>query len=342
MNQRLISVAQRSIAIALLLLGQLAAVLPIAGGQPPVVIPPGPATPTPVAGQAGPSPAGPYYRVTGVDDHLKMVVNSSRFLVLDKKIPQVQVNNPDVLDVMPMSPNQVQISAKRTGVTQVNLWGEDKRIYAVTVVVTGDAAELAETLRSLFPKTSLTIVPVNGNSVVISGYVDQQEAVAKIVLVASKYFPEVINDMRVSGVQQGILHVKVYEVSRTKLRNMGFDWASLSSNGNLVMSGVSGLLTTAAAGASSGSFTSPFGAPDNVFKFSFGAANSFYGVLGALRQDGLAKLDSEPDLVAISGRPAYMLVGGKIPYPISNGLQGNSIGWHGIRHAIGFRAHRAG
>ena len=173
-----------------------------------------------------PAPAGPYYNVTGVDDHLKMVVNSSRFLVLDKKIPQVQVNNPDILDVVPMSPNQVQISAKRTGVTQVNLWGEDKRIYTVTVIVMGDAAELTQILRELFPRTSLTIVPVNGNSVIISGYVDQQDAVPKIVAVASKYFPDVINNMTVSGVQQGMLHVKVFEVSRTKLRNMGFDWAS--------------------------------------------------------------------------------------------------------------------
>ena len=185
-----------------------------------------------------------------------MVVNTSRFLTLDKKIPQVQVNNPDVLDVMPISPNQVQISAKRTGVTQVNLWGEDKRIYTVTVIVTGDAAELTEVLRELFPKTSLTIVPVNGNSVIISGYVDQQDAVPKIVAVAGKYFPDVINNMTVSGVQQGMLHVKVYEVSRTKLRNMGFDWANVSSNGNLVMSGVSGLLTTAA-GAPSGTFGRP-------------------------------------------------------------------------------------
>ena len=139
-----------------------------------------------------------------------MVVNTSRFLTLDKKIPQVQVNNPDVLDVMPISPNQVQISAKRTGVTQVNLWGEDKRIYTVNVVVTGDAAELTEILRELFPKTSLTIVPINGNSVIISGYVDQQDAVPKIVAVAGKYFPDVINNMTVSGVQQGMLHVKVY------------------------------------------------------------------------------------------------------------------------------------
>ena len=248
-----------------------------------------------------------------------MVVNTSRFLTLDKRIPQVQVNNPDMLDVVPISPNQVQISAKRTGVTQVNLWGEDKRIYTVTVIVMGDAAELTEVLRELFPRTSLTIVPVNGNSVIISGYVDQQDAVPKIVAVATKYFPDVINNMTVSGVQQGILHVKVFEVSRTKLRNMGFDWASISSNGNLVLSGVSGLLTTAAGGRRR--LRRRQLAPDNAFKFSIGGANAFYG--GAQRPaPGRAwpSSDSEPDLVAISGRPAYMLVGGEIGYQVTSAV----------------------
>ena len=252
-----------------------------------------------------------------------MVVNTSRFLVLDKKIPQVQVNNPDVLDVMPVSPTEVQISAKRTGVTQVNLWGDDKRIYTVSVVVTADAAELAEILRSQFPKTSLTVVPIHNTAVIISGYIDQQEAVPKIVAIASKYFPEVINNMTVSGVQQGLLHVKVYEVSRTKLRNMGFDFANVNSaSGTEFWSGVNGLLATA-----SGGYGAVGTAPDNTFKFSTGGANAFFGVLNALRQDSLAKLDAEPDLVAVSGRPAYMLVGGEYGYQVTNALSGTMVGF---------------
>ena len=326
MNRRFVSVVRRAITVALLLLGQLDAVRPIARGQQPVVIPPPAATPNAAAGQADSSPAGPYYNVKGVDDHLKMVINTSRFLTLDKKIPQVQVNNPDVLDVVPVSPNQVQISAKRTGVTQVNLWGEDKRIYTVNVVVTGDAAELAQTLRELFPKTSLTIVPVNGNSVVLSGYIDEQNAVPKIVAVAGKYFPDVINNMTVSGVQQAMLHVKVYEVSRSKLRSMGFDWAQISSNGNLVMSGVSGLLQTAAGGGAAGVFGAPSNAPDNALKFNIGTANGFYAVLSAMRQDSLGKLLSEPDLVTTSGRPAYVLVGGILNYQMTSGLTGPTTG----------------
>jgi pilus assembly protein CpaC len=309
MIQRTISLLLRSLCLAALSIGLNAAFSPCARGQQPTVIPPGPTAPIGTPGEAVASdanPNSPYYHVTGNDDRLKMVVNSSRFIILDKRIPQVQVNNPDILGVVPVSPNQVQISAKRTGVTQVNLWGEDKRIYTVNVIVMGDAAELSEILRVLFPKSTLTIVPVNGASVIISGYVEQQDTVPKIHAVAAKYFPEVIDNMIVSGTQQAIVHVKVIEVSRTKLRNLGFDWAQVSNGGSVMWSGVNGLLN------SSATFGPPTGAPDNVFKFSVAGANAFYGVLNALRQDSVAKLLSEPNIVAISGRPAYVKVGGTL------------------------------
>jgi len=92
------------------------------------------------------------------------------------------------------------------------------------------------------------------------------------------------------------------------------------------MSGFSGLLTTAAGGGG-GTFGVPSGAPDNAFKVSLAGANAFYGVLGAMRQDNLAKLCSEPNLVAISGRPAYILSGGSIGYQVSSTVAGNTVGW---------------
>ena len=263
-----------------------------------------------------------------------MVVNTSRFLTLDKKIPQVQVNNPDVLDVVPISPNQVQISAKRTGVTQVNLWGDDKRIYTVTVIVMGDAAELTEVLRELFPRTSLMIVPVNGNSVIISGYVDQQDAVPKIVSVATKYFPrrdqQHDRQRRAAGnpARQGLRNL-ANEVAEHGIR-LGQRQQQRQSRDvgrqRAVDNGHGGCRRLYGADR----------APDNAFKFSFGGANAFYGVLGALRQDSLAKLCSEPDLVAISGRPAYMISGGSIGYQVSSTVAGNTVGWMGYGTRLDF------
>jgi pilus assembly protein CpaC len=139
------------------------------------------------------------------------------------------------------------------------------------------------------------------------------------VAVAAKYFPDVINNMTVSGAQQGIVHVKVYEISRTKMRNMGFDWASFSSNGTTVWSGVNGLLQSAAVTNPVTGQSNPT-MPNQAFRFNTGGLNAFYAVLSAMRQDGLSKLDSEPDLVAISGRPAYVKVGGTLYYQTTSAL----------------------
>ena len=121
----------------------------------------------------------------------------------------------------PLSPNQIQISAKATGVTQVNLWDENKKLYTIDVLVVGDARELAMVLRSTFPNGALKVMPV-ANSVMISGFVDKNEHIDRIIRIAEEYYPKVINNMTVGGVQQVLLHVKVMEVSRTKLRELGF------------------------------------------------------------------------------------------------------------------------
>ena len=116
------------------------------------------------------------YKVRESDNRLEMIVHTSRILTMEKKIPQAQVGNPDVLEVTPLSPNQVQISAKATGVTQVNLWDEDKKVYTVDVLVVGDARELTLLLQSTFPNSVLKVTPVS-SSVMISGYVDKPEYV---------------------------------------------------------------------------------------------------------------------------------------------------------------------
>ena len=82
-------------------------------------------------------------RSAALSEKLELTTNTSRILTLDKNIPRVQVNNPELLAVTPLSANQVQISAKKAGVTQVNLWDEDGNIHTVDVLIYGDARELA-------------------------------------------------------------------------------------------------------------------------------------------------------------------------------------------------------
>lgn len=257
------------------------------------------------------------HKVRTASERLEMTVNTSRILTMDQKIPQAQVNNPDLLDITPLSPGEIQISAKKPGVTQVNLWGEDRRVYTIDVIVMGDAQALSHLLATQFPTAALKVVPV-ANGVLISGFVDRPEHIDLIVRIAEEFYPKVINAITVGGAQQVLLHVKVMEVSRTKLRRLGFDFANFSG-GNSVVSGISGLITSAGAGgiATSGNQTFTFGVVDG--------ASAFFGVLEALRQDDLAKILAEPTLVTVSGRPAQFTSGGEFPVPVPQSLGTISI-----------------
>ena len=259
-------------------------------------------------------------KIQGSRERLELKVNQSRILTLGQKIPQAQVNNPDLLDLTALSPTEIQISAKKAGVTQVNLWGEDNQIYSIDVLIFGDAEELTILLRREFPNASINIIPV-ANGALISGYVDQPEHVSRIIQIAEQFYPLVIPNITVGGVQQVLLHVRVMEVSRTKLRALGFDWSKVTGN-NLVISGVSGLLASVTPGTpptAAGSSTTTFG-----FQVVEGSS-AFFGVLQALREDNLMKVLAEPTVVAVSGRPAFFNVGGEFPILVPESLGTVSI-----------------
>jgi pilus assembly protein CpaC len=302
-------------------------------------VPPEP-VPTPPA-----APESVNFNVRSPNERLEMIVHTSRIITIGQKIPQAQVNNPDILDMTPLSPTQVQVSAKTTGVTQINIWGEDQKLFTtIDVIVYGDARELKMLLQSLFPNAALTVIPVS-SSVLISGFVDKAEHIDRIIRIAEEYYPKVINNMTVGGVQTVLLHVKVMEVSRTKLRRLGFDWAKLTG-GNMVTSGASGMIVppfSPSLPAGIGSNTPPAApvaqAPITGSTFAFNIVNgssAFFGVLNALRRDNMVKIMAEPTLVAESGRAASFNSGGKIPVPTPQSLGTISIDWQKYGTQIDF------
>jgi len=118
------------------------------------------------------------------------------------------------------------------------------------------------------------------------------------------------------------LHTKVMEVSRTKLRSLGFDFAQLSSSGGALATSISGLLAT----FTKDGVVQTAGNHTVAFNITNGS-NAFFGVLEAMRENNLMKVLAEPDIVAISGRPASFNVGGEIPVLVPQSLGTVAIEW---------------
>jgi pilus assembly protein CpaC len=298
--------------------------------------------PSGILAQDAPAPAEPQltkpsivYKVQSPDDRLEMIIRTSRILTTKKGIVQIEPGNRDILEMTTLSPTQIQITGKAMGVTQVSLWDEDKKLYTINVRVVGDSRELAMVLQAEFPNSALKVTTVS-SAVMISGEVDKNEYIERIMRIAEQYYPTVINGMTVGGVEQVLLHCKVMEVSRTKLRKLGFDWGKITGS-NIVSSTPAGLLSD----SNPGGLTSPPSlfrtATPATFSWNVsGPGSAFFGVLEAMRQDNLMKIMSEPTLVAISGQEASFNSGGQIPVPTPQSLGTLSITWQNYGTHIKF------
>ena len=260
-------------------------------------------------------------------ERLEMLVKSSRILTLEERIPKFQVHNEEVLGATPVSQNQIQIFAKSPGTTQLNLWDTNEKLYTVDVIVLADAREVEGILSTQLPYASLKVLPVN-NSAIISGSVTSVDDVDRAVAIVEQFYTSVVNNIKVVGVQQVLLHTRIMEVSRTKFRDLGVDLAIIDNNslfvnapGNLINAPLSTL-----AGAQ------PEADAANVRIFS----GDFEALIAALRRDDLVKFLAEPTVVATHGRPARFTVGGKVPYIVPSGDDAVTIAYEEFGTAVDF------
>ncbi len=263
-------------------------------------------------------------------ERLEMLVKSSRILTLEDRIPKFQVHNEGILGATPVSQNQIQIFAKTPGTTQLNLWDTSDKLYTVDVTVMPDAREVEGILASQLPLAALRVLPIN-TSAIISGSVPNVEDVDRAVAIVEQFYPTVVNNIRVVGVQQILLHTKIMEVSRTKLRDLGIDWGS--SGSVTAFSGPGGLLTFGSSGGlvAAGSSTEAGLVATNVV-----GAGDFSALITALRRQDLIKFLAEPTVVATHGRPARFNVGGKVPYLVPNGNGAISVQYEEYGTAVDF------
>lgn len=260
----------------------------------------------PAGAQDFEQPTSVIRNINRASERIEMTVNTSQVLTLQNAIPRIQVTNPELLTATPLSKNEIQIAARQAGVTQVNLWDESGQVYTVDIIIYGDVRELEMTLKQMFPESTIRAIRLS-QSLVLQGQVDRPEIVPTISLLAEDYAPKVVNAITVGGVQQIMLKVKVMEVSRTKLRKLGFDFDWSSSGGFL------------------NSFAGGVDFVDSTIDFGiFNGSSEFLGFLEALQENKVAKVMADPVLTTVSGRPASFNVGGEVFFTIS-GISGNSL-----------------
>ena len=275
------------------------------------------------------------YNVTQSTETLQMIVRSSRILTLDKPIPKFIVQNEELLTVTPVAANQLQVSAVGPGITQLNMWDSEDNLFTVDVIVSADAREVEAILTTQFPGSNLKVTALStGAGAVLSGTVSNVDDVDRALQIVEQFYATVVTNVRVIGVQQIMLHTKIMEVSRTKFRELGVDWA-LSDRVN----GTGVLFSAGAMIDAPGSNFINFSPVANLANTRVGAEIGRYDLdvlIKALRQNDLIKILAEPTVVATHGRPSRFIVGGKVPYIVPTGNGAVSVQYEEFGTSVDF------
>ena len=277
----------------------------------------------------------PVVLITGRRTEIEVVEKLSKVVELKNRILRVDGFDPNIIDVKALAPNRIRVQALTQGVTTLILTDELDKTYTINVFIKGDARHLQAIITQRFPDSSIEAYKIQ-DSVALAGWVSQPEHITQIVEIAEQLYPQVLNQMRVGGVQQVKLKVKIMEVQRSKLRRMGFNFLFAGQDGFLTST--PGQLTTLAEvnlaqGGTNVAFTqdtlSTAAAAFGFVTDSF-ALQAFFD---ALKQEELLKILAEPILITTNGRPAMMLSGGEFPVLVPQSLGTVSIEWRpfGVR-----------
>jgi pilus assembly protein CpaC len=137
-------------------------------------------------------------------------------------------------------------------------------------------------------------------------------------------FPQIINLLRVPGTQQVLLKVRVAELNRTALRQIGADWTILNPrNLNMVSTAIGGATVTGNGTVAGGTASGDVNAAPNTF-FTIFPPGHFQAFYSALRQNSLLKILAEPNLIAMNGHQASFLAGGSFPVPVPQAVTGGA------------------
>jgi pilus assembly protein CpaC len=255
---------------------------------------------------------------------LNLSQGTGTLIRLPSPMTDVFVANDSIADVQVRSSSQLYVFGKTKGETTVYATGKNGRVvYAANVRVGTNVGSVDEMLHMAMPEASVQATPMN-NLVLLTGTAASPDDVDTAQRLVEAYVGEgvsVVNRIRTATPLQVNLKVRIAEVNRSLLKQVGVNLLSSDSTGGFNFGIGQGVNPTTG---------SPFSVLAPASGTSLGAAGHLLGLdlIGALdlaETDGLVTILAEPNLTALSGETASFLAGGEFPIPIAQGNQSISI-----------------
>ena len=282
--------------------------------------------------------------------HLQLEVGKSSMLRLPEPVLQRSVGNPAVVQAMLVAPDTLYVVGADIGSTNMIIQGKSGACSVVNVTVSMDPAGLRATLAELMPEEKAIRVTAAADTLVLSGTVQDVDAVLRAVELAQAYVrrattplalpkpadgsaapaaatavagaggaaSRIINMLNVSAPQQVMLAVQIAEVSKSLLERLEVGATLRFASGSWATTLLSNFLTGAANGM-----------------LDLRKSNGQQLTIEAQKQDGLIRILAEPTVMAISGQEGSFLAGGKIFIPV--GQDNNKVTLEEREYGVGLR-----
>ncbi|KAB8059500.1 type II and III secretion system protein family protein [Janthinobacterium violaceinigrum] len=268
---------------------------------------------------------------TEMAPQMSLAEGKSTLMRLPFAASRMSVGDPRIADVILLNPNEVYLLGRSVGTTNLILWNKSNDATIIDLAVGIDSSSLQARIAELLPNEKIHVA-VAGDTLILSGMVSDVVKADQALSLANAYvqrsarsgsagsgssaapaagataaapaatpdaaMPRVINLLSIAAPQQVMLEVKVAEVSKVLVDQLGASLGINKTIGSWSYSLLSSLLSNNPSGLSGAS------------------KNNFFN-LDAQKRDGLIKVLAEPNIMAISGQEASFLAGGKIFIPVS-------------------------
>ena len=274
---------------------------------------PAPSTATPP-----PSAAGVPANIHPTGPPITLEVGKGTLFHLPRSAATVFVANPDVADVQVKSPSLIYISANKSKPGETVVYAVDDKenvLLNSVVIVEYDLSRLRQTLKQLMPGEPISVSTVE-DKLVLSGNVSNAAQAERAQSMAAAFVEKdtkVVNQLSVVTPNQVNLRVRIAEVQRSVLKQLGINWTKLGDHFAFATanptSGIAlDLVGTDVTNTATAALGRAVGMKD---------AADLLGTLDALAQEGLVTTLAEPNMTAMNGQTASFLVGGQFPVPTS-------------------------
>lgn len=263
---------------------------------------------------------------------VEVSLNESKYMAASG-ITRLAVGNPAIADVQLLSSGDFLLVGKKAGTTSLIVWSDGGRRTEYTVYVAGNDRGMASAIQDAigYPKVHVQMIE---DRVMLRGKVENQHEHDTALKIAGLYTggdgSGVIDLLEMEHPSQIRLEAQIIEINSDYTKNLGIQYWSQTPGSNSNSDSSTGNSNSGITVGTAGLF---YGGED------FSSTRKHGGWLGshvanvnvtlqALINEGKARILSRPSITTMSGKAANILIGGRIPIPVSDGNGNVSIDWH--------------